>query len=193
MSSATTQSSDQGSTPDRDLICKVEQFLYREARLLDERKLQQWMSLISEDISYLMPARYQPTLNPSLRGTEAFHSIDQELESSAPVGVPLRKENFFNLAIRIDRAYKVNAWAENPPARTRRYITNIEVEEQADGLLKVYSNFQLFYSRHQLDNFTYYGQRKDILHPQGDSFKLASREVILDFNVITVPTLGLIF
>jgi 3-phenylpropionate/cinnamic acid dioxygenase small subunit len=119
--------------------------------------------------------------------------LEQELEGAGPRGCPIRDENFFNLAIRVDRMFKVNAWAENPPARTRRYISNIEVSPRHDGSLAVYSNFQLFYSRHQQDNFTYYGQRRDVLRTEGAGFKLASREVILDFNVITVPTLGLIF
>jgi 3-phenylpropionate/cinnamic acid dioxygenase small subunit len=178
---------------DAALISRVEQFLFREARLLDERKAQQWLALVAEDINYLVPSRHVPTPDPELRGSEAFHDRAQELETAGVDGCPIRDENFFNLAIRVDRMFKVNAWAENPPARTRRYLSNIEVAARPDGNFEVYSNFQLFYSRHQQDNFTYYGQRQDILRPEGDSFKLARREVILDFNVITVPTLGLIF
>ncbi len=178
---------------DAELISRVAQFLYREARLLDERKAQQWLALVAEDIHYLVPSRHVSTPDPKLRGTEAFHDRSQELEGAAVDGCPLRDENFFNLAIRVDRMFKVNAWAENPPARTRRYLSNIEVAARSDGSYDVYSNFQLFYSRHQRDNFTYFGQRQDVLRPEGDSFKLARREVVLDFNVITVPTLGLIF
>lgn len=191
MSTQTAEASNQ-VVVNAELISQVEQFLFREARLLDERKLQQWMALITEDLEYLMPARLQPTLNPRERGTEEYHSMDRELEREAPAGVPLRKENFFAIAIRVDRAYKVNAWAENPPARTRRFITNIEVEALPNGELQVYSNFQLFFSRHQKDNYTYYGHRKDVLRIEGDSFKIAKREVVLEYNVITVPTLGLI-
>lgn len=177
---------------DASLISRVEQFLFREARLLDERQFQQWLALVAEDIRYVVPSRHVPTLDPALRGTEAFHAAEQELEGEGVEGCPLRDEDFFTLAIRVDRMYKVNAWAENPPARTRRYLSNIEVARQGEELL-VYSNFQLFYSRHQRDNFNYYGQRRDLLRPDGDSFKLARREVILDFNVLELPTLGLIF
>lgn len=178
----------------RELISRVEQFYYREARLLDNREAQQWMLLVAEDIIYTLPSRHIPQPDASLRGTEAFQSPDLELERPAPDMSPLREENIFQLAIRIDRLYKVNAWAENPAPRTRRFITNIEVAAGLeDNSYTAYSNFQLLYSRHANDTHTYSGQRRDTLREVDGDFKIARREIILDCNVITVPTLGLIF
>ena len=37
---------------DDDLIREVEQFLYREARLLDERSFHEWLELFTEDARY---------------------------------------------------------------------------------------------------------------------------------------------
>ncbi|MCH7743411.1 MAG: hypothetical protein IIB71_12200 [Proteobacteria bacterium] len=36
---------------------EVEQFLYHEARLLDERKFEDWLALLTDDIHYWMPIR----------------------------------------------------------------------------------------------------------------------------------------
>ena len=35
-----------------DLCCEIEQFLYREARLLDERRFRDWLALFTEDARY---------------------------------------------------------------------------------------------------------------------------------------------
>src|SRR5437016_2017846 len=36
---------------------EVEQWLYREAAILDERRYEEWLNLIAEDINYFMPIR----------------------------------------------------------------------------------------------------------------------------------------
>src|SRR5215831_6361452 len=43
--------------PDHNLIREVEQFLYREARLLDERRFHDWLQLLTDDIRYWMGSR----------------------------------------------------------------------------------------------------------------------------------------
>src|SRR5204862_6804952 len=40
-----------------DVLREVEQFLYREARLLDERRFDEWLDLFTEDVRYWMGAR----------------------------------------------------------------------------------------------------------------------------------------
>jgi 3-phenylpropionate/cinnamic acid dioxygenase small subunit len=175
-----------------NIINRFEQFYYREARMLDDRHYMQWLGLLTEDIRYTIPSRYIPTPDPSLRGTEAFHSIDNELERSGPDQAPLREENIFNLAIRADRALKINAWAENPPARTRRFVSNVEVLKIADGY-QTFNNFMMTYSRHSKVNHNYTGQRRDTLRDIDGQLRISSREIILDWSVITAPTLGLFF
>ena len=36
---------------------EIEQFLYREAELLDERRYEEWLELFTEDAHYFMPMR----------------------------------------------------------------------------------------------------------------------------------------
>ena len=40
-----------------DVIREVEQFLYREARLLDERRFHEWLELLTDDVRYWMAGR----------------------------------------------------------------------------------------------------------------------------------------
>lgn len=178
---------------DRELQFQVEQFYYREARLLDERRYQDWLALVCEDATYSMPGRYVPQRDPNLRGSQDFLAVEAEMQGDEVDSLPLREENYFVLALRVDRAFKQNSWGDNPPARTRRHITNVELLERDAGELRVCSNFLLHYSRHGRDNFLYSGQRRDTLREVEGDFRIARREVILDWNVITAPTAALFF
>ncbi len=183
--------SSQRITP--QLQFEVEQFYYREARLLDNRQLQQWLALVAEDVQYSMPSRVNVAVDNRDRGNESMLGLDRELEDSEGDGCPIREENIFHLSIRVERAYKMNSWAENPPARTRRIIGNIEITEVNENALSVLSNFILHYSRPGSANFSYTGQRRDTLRVVESEYRIAKREVIMDYANIDVPTLGLIF
>ena len=173
----------------------LEPFYYCEARLLDSRQYQQWLALLCLDIEYLMPARSNPPVDNRQSGTEAMISVERELEGSDSVACPLREEGYVHLMLRAERAFKKNSWSENPPARTRRMVANVEVlaHDVDAGRSEVYSNFLLYYSRHDSENFIYSGQRRDILRITDEGYRIARREVITDFHVIAAPTMGLLF
>lgn len=180
---------------DYELISKVEQFYYREARLLDERQFQQWLGLVDESIEYSMPARFVPQPDPTLQDSEAYLAVDRELErADGGNGSPLRHDHYLETFVRTLRPFKSNAWSESPAPRTRRFISNVEVElTDNSGELKVWSNFQLFYSHCGADNHTYTGGRRDVLKEVEGQLRLFKREIITDWDIITAPTLALIF
>ncbi len=176
------------------LIARVEQFYYREARLLDERRLQQWLALADESIEYSMPTRFVPQPDPSLQDTEAFLSVERELDRAVGgKGSPIRHDNFMGIFARTFRGYKTNGWSESPAPRTRRTISNVEVNPLDNGEVQAYSNFMMFYSHLGKDNHIITGGRRDVLREVDGDFKLLKREVIIDMDIITVPTLALIF
>ncbi len=182
------------STIDIQLQHRIEQFYYREAALLDKREYQQWLLMLAEDIHYVMPSRYSPQRDIEKRGQESFLALKDELESPSPATAPMREENIFTIALRADRAYKTNAWGFNPPARTRRIVGNVMIEvSENEKEYSVNSNFILYYSRHRNDNFIYSGQRNDTLRDYDGQLVVARREVILDWNVIEAPSVGLFF
>lgn len=171
----------------------LERFYHHEARLLDSRQYQQWLQLLSPDIRYTVPARTNAAVDNRQRGLEDMLSVEHELERSQGMGMPLREEQYIHLALRVERAFKVNSWAENPPARTRRLIGNVELMARDDEALTTLSNFHLFFARPGSRDFLYSGQRRDRLAAQGDSFRILRREVILDYADIDYPTVGLLF
>lgn len=177
---------------DRDLHFEVEQFYFHEARLLDGRQFKQWMTLVTPDIAYTVPVRHTALPDPAARGEEGMY--DPERELSHDLEPPHRSENLLTLSLRVDRLFKVNAWAENPPPRTRRMVSNVSVEVgEGSHELSVLSNFILVFSRHGQDNHIYSGQRRDRLRRVEGALRIARREVILDWNVVTGPSLGLFF
>lgn len=185
----------QAFTPafDPDTLRRVEQFYYREARLLDERQYLQWLSLLTPDIRYRLPSRFIPLARGSTRDPESIHAIDKELSGYDAVGLPVREEGYGHLAQRAARALKPNAWAENPPPRTRRFVANIEIEPLADGSIRAFSNLQLFHSQHGRPDHLFSGQRRDRLEPADGSFRIAEREVILDSDIVRGPSIALLF
>jgi 3-phenylpropionate/cinnamic acid dioxygenase small subunit len=179
-------------TPELQLA--VEQFYYYEARLLDGRQYQTWLGLCCPDIRYVMPARTNPLVDNAERGSEAMISVERELDGVESDGVPFRDESHPYLALRVERSFKPNSWAENPPARTRRIVGNVEILDVREDELDVTSNFQLFYARPGSRNYLYAGQRRDALRRSDgtdEPFRIARREIVMDLSTIDVPTLGL--
>jgi 3-phenylpropionate/cinnamic acid dioxygenase small subunit len=172
---------------------RLERFYFHEARLLDNRQYLQWLTLLSEDVRYIIPSRVNVQVNNRARGQEDMISVEHELEGEDSMGCPHREEGYMLLMLRAERAYKINSWSENPPARTRRIVGNIELMAQGTDTLSVLSNFYLYYARPGSDNILYSGQRRDTLLSQTDGFCIVRREVVLDYAAIELPTLGLFF
>ena len=74
-------------------------------------------------------------------------SVERELEGGDSMGCPIREESYIHLMVRVERAFKINSWSENPPARTRRIVGNVELMSSGSEEYSVVSNFHLYYSR----------------------------------------------
>jgi 3-phenylpropionate/cinnamic acid dioxygenase small subunit len=175
---------------------QLERFYFHEARLLDARQYLQWMQLLSEHITYLVPSRINVQVNNRERGREDMISVERELEGQASTGCPLREETYLLLMLRAERAYKINSWSESPPARTRRIVGNVELMARtagADERWSVVSNFHLYYARPGTGNVLYSGQRRDTLALESGGFRICRREVVLDYANLELPTVGLFF
>ena len=97
-----------------DLLREVEQFLYREARLLDDRQLHQWVELLAEDLRYWMPMR--SNIYPA--NSKAIASLDEaqqeQRELTEPHELAVMDETRETLRRRIERLDSGLAWAEDP-------------------------------------------------------------------------------
>ena len=75
-----------------ELQHEIEQWYYREARLLDGREYQKWLALCAPEIRYIVPGRGNPLVDNALRGTEETTSSacssrhPRRLRSAEPSG-----------------------------------------------------------------------------------------------------------
>jgi 3-phenylpropionate/cinnamic acid dioxygenase small subunit len=179
--------------PDADTIRSVEQFLYREARLLDERRFHDWLGLFTDDVHYSMAAR----ANRYPRSSKAIAALDADRGGDEEVGADklgLFDEDLLTLTARVARLDTGMAWAEDPPSRTRHLITNIEVEASAgEADLTVHSNFIVYRSRGETEQDFYVGARTDRLRRVDGAWRIAERRMILDQNVLTAKNLSIFF
>ena len=177
-----------------EVIREVEQFLYREARLSDERRFHEWLDLFTDDVCYWMGARsnrYPRTskaisiLSPN-RYIEDDKTRDDELS--------IFDETKETLSGRVARLETGMAWAEDPPSRTRHLITNIEVTGgEAGPELDVHSNFLVYRSRAESEQDFYVGARQDLLRRVDGGLKIARRKMTLDQNVLSAKNLSIFF
>ena len=174
-----------------ELQHEIEQWYYREARMLDGRQYQKWLGLCAPEIRYIVPGRGNPLVDNKQRGSEDMISVELELEGRESDGLPIRDETLPYLMLRVERSFKANAWAENPPDRTRRIVGNIEILDVQDDRLSATSAFHLYYSRPGGSNFMYAGQRRDVLLRTDEGFRILDRLIVMDMADIELPTLGL--
>jgi 3-phenylpropionate/cinnamic acid dioxygenase small subunit len=165
---------------DSGLRHKIEDFFYLEAELLDQRRLREWLDLFTDDLHYWMPIRHNPYDRPE----------DLEEELSKPGEGYYFNDTKETLRVRIERLYSKQAWAEMPPSRTRRLISNIRVKKD-DGLeVEVHSNFLVYRTRMEKDQDIFVGTRKDILRRVNGEVKVARRTIILDQAVLEAKNIS---
>ena len=175
-----------------EVLRAVEQFLYREARLLDERRFHEWLDLLTDDVRYWMPVR----TNRYPKASKAIVILDPDRYTEKDLGqeddLAIFDETKETLGRRIARLETGMAWAEDPPSRTRHIVCNIEVEPgDTASELKVFSNFLVYRSRSETEQDFYVGARQDVLRQVNGAWKLARRTIILDQNVLLAKNVSI--
>ncbi len=177
-----------------ETIREIEQFLYREARLLDDRKFHDWLDLLTDDIRYRMPVRSNryPVISKAISILDGSRYEEDELSKEGELAI--MDEDKDSLTRRVDRLDTGMAWAEDPPSRTRHFVSNVELEPGAtDSELKVYSNFIMYRTRGETEQDFYVGKREDILRKEGGQWKVAYRKIVLDQTVLLAKNVSNFF
>jgi p-cumate 2,3-dioxygenase beta subunit len=142
----------------------VEDFLYEEAALLDEWRLDEWLELLTEDATYEVPSTDTPDGDPQ---NTLFLIADDKTRIRSRVAQLLGK----------------SAWAENPPSRTRRMISNVRIRQVEGEAIHVMANFVVYRLRfEQMD--TYVGRYEYTLVPCDGRLKIRGRKAILDLEAL---------
>jgi p-cumate 2,3-dioxygenase beta subunit len=138
---------------------EVEDFLYREAALLDEWRLDDWLELWADDGEYIIPATDEPS------GTEYDSLV-------------LLTDDIFRIRARVIRLNSRRAHREFPYSRTRRLITNVRVLEDRGEEVDVAANFVIYRIRNEVN--AYVGRYLYTVVRSGDSFLIRKRRAELD-------------
>ncbi len=175
------------------LLADVSAWLFWEAELLDQRRYRDWLGVLTEDITYRMPVQVTTangTARPVLGDMVHFD------------------EDRYTLGLRIERLEGRHAWTEDPPSRTRRFVTNVRVMPPAGSPrlghpreVEVRSYLLLFRSRGDDRTADFIAaERTDVLRRRApdpaadngvdDDWLLARREIAVDEAVLRTQNLA---
>lgn len=146
---------------------EIEEFLYREALLLDEFRYEEWLALFTDDIEYLVPLR------------------EQIQDNAGPAGHPIIKDNKLMLKARVMKDATGMSHVETPRSMTTHLVSNVVIDDGPNpGETTVRSAFLVRQARKLRDEAWWVGRRTDLLRRVDGEWKIARREVMLDATVL---------
>jgi len=140
---------------------EIEDFLFHEAALLDEWRLDEWLALLTEDAKYRVPSNDAPAGDPA----DTLFLIADDIQ---------------RIRGRVARLKDPHAHAEFPHSRTRRLVTNVRVSPLGDSEIEVHANFAVYRMRRGGNESVYVGRYRYLLRRVGGELRIAMREAILD-------------
>lgn len=147
-----------GANPGGADRAAVEAFLYREARLLDDGRFEDWLALFDEDGLYWIPG---------LPGqTDRFGAVS------------IVHEDRTVLRMRIRRLSHPRAWSLMPLPRSSHLLGNIGIAAAEDGTVEAVAALQVALYRAG-DRTRYDGRQTMRLRPNGSGFKIALKRIDL--------------
>ena len=165
-----------------DLMREIEDLLYAEADLLDERHFEKWLDLFTEDVRYWMP----------MRRNVALEDLDKETTDENDIAwIDDDKET---LTKRVKQLLTGIHWAEEPVSRVSHIVTNIRLVEPADAIPEgrsaaVKCRFFVYRNRLSTETDILVGRRKDVLRRVGGVLKVARREILIEQSVLMAKNL----
>lgn len=170
------------SITDRLLLKEeIEDFLYYEAELLDDRRYEEWLDLLTEDIHYWMPLRRNVKFG------------EEERENTRPVGdLNWFDEGKETLAARVYQLRTGVHWAEEPVSRVCHMVSNVRIVEVAGPEVTARCRFLVYRNRLATEVDLLVGKREDRLRRVDGQWKIARRKILLDQNVLLIKSLTFI-
>ena len=166
---------------------EIEDFLYHEADLLDERRYEDWLALVAEDVRYWMPMRRNVKVGePEREFTRAGQDINWFDEG---------KET---LTRRVKQILTGMHWAEEPVSRISHMVSNVQLLEVNPSAAEpveatVKCRFLIYRNRVETETDFLVGKREDLLRRVDSQWKIARRKIVLDQNVLLAKNLTFFF
>jgi len=149
---------------------EVERFLFREARLADEHRYDEWESLWTADALYWVPAN------------------DDDADPMTQMSIV--HDNRARIATRIKQLKTGRRHSQVPASRLRRVVSNVEILGVADcGDIIVEANFVLVESRER-GTRVWAGRYTYRLRVAGGELAMSYKKVALVDNARPMPTMA---
>lgn len=167
---------------------EIEEFLYDEANLLDERRFSEWLDTLAEDLRYFMPMEYNVKF-----GEHAQRELTRREEHMSWFN-----EGKWTLRKRAEQILTGVHWAEEPLSRVCRMVTNVQLtamQTNAAGELEVdvTSRFLIYQNRCEYEQYFFVGDRFDRIRRTAQGWQLAQREIRIHQNVLLAKNLSVFF
>jgi len=166
------------------LLCEVQEFLYREADLLDERRYEEWLEIFSDDLQYRLPIA---------RNLRAQQIAGEYL--TGPLDVSWVDDGKSTLARRVAQIRTGVHWAEEPLSRTAHIVSNVRVVSALPSVddareVEVSCRFLVYRNRNADEEDTLIGRRSDTLRRNGASWLICRRMVYVAQSVLLSNSLS---
>ena len=143
-------------------------FLYREARLLDDREWDEWLTCYAPDVTYWMPAwddDDQLTEDPQSEISLIYYPSRDGLED------------------RVFRIKTERSGASTPEPRTNHNVTNVELLEDRGDEVDIRYNFHTLNHRYKVTD-PFFGTMFVTLRRSGDGLLIARKKIVLKNDYI---------
>ena len=166
---------------------EIKDFLYREADLLDERRYEEWLGLLAEDVRYWMP----------MRRNVKFGEEEREF-TRAGRDISWFDEGKETLTRRVKQILTGIHWAEEPVSRISHMVSNVRLVEvtpsaEAPAEVLVKCRFLIYRNRVETETDILVGKREDLLRQDDRNWQIARRKIVLDQNVLLTKNLTFFF
>ena len=164
------------------LEAEIGRFFSAEAELLDERRFDEWLDLLHEDLRYWMP------IARNVRFDRPEHEYTSERSEA----------NWFDegkdtLRKRVLQIQGGDHWAEEPRSRTTHLVANVRIDGTDGTDITAKSRFVVCAYRLEHDFDLFIGKRIDVLRREHGSLKVLHRTIYLDQSVLLSRNLTTFF
>ena len=169
------------------LVRQIEEFLYHEAELLDERRFEEWLDLFTDDVRYWMPMRRNVKFGEEAR---EFTREGQD--------IAWFDEGKDTLTRRVRQIQTGIHWAEEPVSRISHLVSNVQLVEATPSVTEpreatTRCRFLIYRNRVETETDILVGKREDLLRRAGTGWQIAHRKILLDQNVLLSKNLTFFF
>jgi 3-phenylpropionate/cinnamic acid dioxygenase small subunit len=166
---------------------QIEEFLYHEAELLDERRYEDWLTLLADDVRYWMP----------MRRNVKFGELEREFTREGQ-DINWFDEGKDTLTRRVQQILTGVHWAEEPLSRLCHIVSNVQLLHVHPSVLEptevtVKCRFLIYRNRVETETDLLVGKREDVLRRAEGQWKICQRKVVLDQNVLMTKNLTFFF